>query len=285
VADQHRQSSNTAVAVAGLRAAHQLIDGTPKILDDTVIVRLLGGDAAERINASIDRLQSPRVRGLRSHVLLRSRYAEDRLEAAVGRGVAQYVLLGAGLDTFAYRQPHWTRGLRIIEVDHPASQAYKRERLAAANIAVPENVLYAAIDFEHESLADGLRRCGVASDVPTFFSWLGVMVYLTEDAIDAVFETVARFPRSSEIAFTFAPPRDVSDDGGADGPSLADAAAAVGEPWISYHEPATLEQKLYRFGYTSVEFLTPADSAARYFAGRSDGLPPPRRSSIGAGVV
>jgi methyltransferase (TIGR00027 family) len=285
VAEDQRQSSSTAVGVAGLRAAHQLIDGAPKVLDDTVIVRLLGPAGVEHVRAHIDRIQSPRGRGLRSHVLLRSRFAEDRLERAVARGAAQYVLLGAGLDTFAYRQPQWAHGLRIIEVDHPASQASKRERLAAANITAPNNLQFVAIDFEHESLVDGLRRCRVASSVPTFFSWLGVMVYLTEDAIDAVFNTVVGFPSSSEIVFTFAPPRDASDASGPAGPSLADAAAAAGEPWLSYHEPAALEQKLYRLGFTSVEFLTPAESVARYFADRTDGLPPPRRSSIGAARV
>lgn len=264
-----------------LRAAHQLIDGTPKILDDTIITALLGSSAVEYINSNVERFQSPRARGLRSHVLLRSRFAEDRLEHARALGVRQYVLLGAGLDTFAYRQPGWARALRVVEVDHPASQGAKRERLAAAGIAVPDNVSYAAIDFEHESLADGLRRGGVRHDVPTFFSWLGVMVYLTEDAIDAVLETVAQFPSPSRIAFTFTQPREPGEGGYAAGPSLAERAAAAGEPWITYFDPAALEQKFYRLGFSSVEFLTPEESAVRYFANRSDDLPVPQRTAIG----
>src|SRR3569833_2473723 len=174
-----RSASMTARGVAMLRAAHQLIDAPPPILDDPVIVRLLGPDAEARIRSEVERAQSAPARGIRSHVKLHSRYTEDRLHAAVGRGVDQYVLLGAGLDTFAYRQPHWARSLTIIEVDHPSSQADKRRLLATAGVDVPSNVRYADVDFEHETLADGLRRAGVDFQRPTFFSWLGVTMSLT----------------------------------------------------------------------------------------------------------
>jgi methyltransferase (TIGR00027 family) len=215
---------------------------------------------------------------LRAHVVLRSRFAEDRLEAAVQRGVTQYILLGAGYDTFAYRQPEWARAIRVIEIDQPASQAQKRAHLAAVNVGVPPNVTFADIDFERESLHDGLLRHGISLHEPTFFSWLGVTMYLTEDAIDAVLGTVAAFPTGSEIVFTFASPREPA--GPDAGPTLAEQAAAVGEPWISYFAPEQIERKLLQFGFATVGFLTPGEAAARYFRDRTDGLPVPKRTAI-----
>ena len=137
-----RGSSSTAMRVAELRAAHLLMDGEPKILDDRIVLRLLDPDTIEKIRRHGEELNAPWLLGMRSHVLLRSRYAEDRLEEAVNRGVDQFVILGAGYDTFAYRQPPWTSGLKIFEVDHPASQRAKRERLKAAGIETPSNLAF-----------------------------------------------------------------------------------------------------------------------------------------------
>ncbi len=152
-----RGASSTAVGVAMLRAAHMLFDGLPRILDDSVVVALLGPGTVAHIRERAPAYREARAMALRTHVLLRSRFAEERLRDALERGVTQFVALGAGLDTFAYRQPPWARALRIFEVDHPASQAAKRERLAEAGIDVPANVVYAPIDFEHDTLAAGLR--------------------------------------------------------------------------------------------------------------------------------
>ena len=265
-----------------LRAAHQLIDAPPPILDDPVIVRLLGPEAEARIRAEVERAQSPAARGIRSHVVLRSRYAEDRLHAAIDRGVNQYVLLGAGFDTFAYRQPEWARALTIIEVDHPSSQADKRGLLQAAGIDIPSNVRYADVDFEHETLADGLRRAGVDFQRPTFFSWLGVTMYLTREAIDAVLATLAGFARGSEIVLTFAQPTDPDDHGGR---FFAERAAAAGEPWLSYFEPAELEAILRAHGFSDVRFLTREDAMLQYYANRGDDLSAPRRISIVSATV
>jgi len=265
-----------------LRAAHQIIDASPPVLADSVIGRLLGPDTEARIRGELDRFQSRPARGLRSHVVLRARFTEDALAEAATRGVSQYVVLGAGLDTFAYRQPAWARGLDIIEVDHPASQAAKREALAQAGIHIPANVRYADIDFEHETLASGLARCGVSHSRCTFFSWLGVTMYLTRDAIDAVLATIVTFPRGSEIVLTFAQPggpsRERGDAGESPRPTLAERAAAVGEPWLSYFTPEALERKLRGAGFRSVEFLTPEAARADYL--RDSDLPAPRRSAI-----
>ena len=242
---------------------------------------MLGPDAERAVRDEPGRFQSPPARALRSHVVLRSRFAEDSLHDAVTRGATQYVLLGAGLDTFAYRQPAWARAIEIVEVDHPASQADKRERLGAAGIEIPGNVRYADIDFERETLAEGLLRSGIAFDQPTFFSWLGVTMYLTREAIDAVLKTVASFPRGSEIVLTFAQPPAPGDDMS----SLAARAAHVGEPWISYFTPEELEAVLRGHGFPEVFFLIREEAFTRYYDGRQDGLEPPSRVSIARAVV
>jgi methyltransferase (TIGR00027 family) len=272
-----RDASSTAVGVAWLRAAHQVIDAEPRILDDPIALPLLGR-APSFVRSRAAELDEPSVRALRAHVLVRSRFAEDRLRAAVERGIAHYVLLGAGLDTFAFRQPHWARSLEIFELDHAASQSAKRERMSAASIAIPPNVHFVAVDFESEPLDLAFRRAGIPLDAPIFFSWLGVTMYLTESAIDDVLRFVAARPRGSEIVFTFAPPR-------AGGHPLAERAASVGERWLTYFEPDALERKLASLGFSSIEFLTPELAARLYFADRGDGLPAPRRTTVVSAIV
>jgi methyltransferase (TIGR00027 family) len=266
-------ASRTALGTAYLRAAHQILDAPPRILEDPIAVTLLGTAAVQRIQETADSYQTPERRELRAHVVLRSRFAEDRLSAAVLRGVTQYILLGAGFDTFALRQPVWAKALRILEVDHSGTQAAKCARLAATGLALPENVDFAAIDLGHETLRGGLRRLQAPLDEPTFFSWLGVTMYLEEGAIDAVLRSVAAFPAGSEMVLTFARP--------GDSPSPSDQRAAeLGEPWVSYFEPDALEAKLRDAGFSIVEFLSPAEAEARYFRRRPPDLPVPKRTNI-----
>jgi len=193
------KASHTALGTAYLRAAHQLLEAKPLLFDDPVALPLLGPDALQLIQDTADKYRTPEMLALRSHVVLRSRFTEERLAAAVSRGITQYVILGAGFDTFALRQPSWAHILKIIEVDHSGTQTMKRSYIATAGLAMPDNVDFANIDFEHESLLDGLLRYGVSMDEPTFFSWLGVTMYLQKDAIDAVLRSVAMFPAESEI--------------------------------------------------------------------------------------
>jgi methyltransferase (TIGR00027 family) len=181
--DGHK-ASHTAVGTAHLRAAHQMFETPPRILDDPVASPLLGPLALQRIKDTADHYRTPEKLALRAHVVLRSRFAEDRLAAAVLRGITQYVILGAGFDTFALRQPAWAQTLQIFKVDHPGTQAMKRSHLAAAGLAMPKNAAFAGIDFEHETLHAALLRHHVRMDEPTFFSWLGVTMYLKENAID-----------------------------------------------------------------------------------------------------
>ncbi len=274
----HRNASATALRTAYLRAAHQVLDGPPRILEDPLAVLLLGPAAVQRIKDTAESYQTPERRALRAHVVLRSRFAEDRLAAAFLRGVTQYVILGAGFDTFALRQPAWAQGLKILEVDHSGTQELKRSHLAAAGLAMPANADFADIDFENESLADGLLRHHFSLGEPTFFSWLGVMMYLKEEAIDAVLRSVAAFPAGSEIVLTFVSP--------GDSPSpFNHRTATLGEPWVTYFEPGALGAKLRTSGFSKIEFLLPAEAEERYFRQRPKDLPVPQRKNILSAVV
>jgi methyltransferase (TIGR00027 family) len=278
-----RSASRTALGVAALRAVHQLLDGQPKILDDTTVIPLLGSVVVDRVMSDRARLETPGARALRSHVVLRSRYTEDRLADAVQRGVRQFLVLGAGFDTFAYRQPAWARDLHIFEVDQPASQQAKRGRLEASGLAIPSNLTFVAADFEHRTLHDILVDGGVDITQPAFISWLGVTVYLTEPAIDAVFRFVASLPASSEIVFTFYSKEPAGNEGLR---ALEARVAELGEPFKTWFEPEELDAKLRGFGFSDVTFLTPEEAAARYFPEpRPDQLPPPRRINTASARV
>lgn len=273
-----RNPSRTALGTAYLRAAHQLLDAPPHILEDPLAVTLLGPDAALRIGTTAQEYLTPERLALRAHLVLRSRFAEDRLAEATRRGITQYVILGAGFDTFALRRPEWAQSLRILEVDHEATQNMKRSLIAAAGLEMPVNAGFASIDFEHETLLDGLRRYAIKADQPTFFSWLGVTMYLNEAAIDSVLRSAASFPAGSEIVLTFAAPP-------GDSPSpFGQRAASLGEPWLSYFEPSAIEEKLRGAGFATVGFLSPPEAAEKYFRQRPPDLPAPATTNIAYAV-
>jgi methyltransferase (TIGR00027 family) len=262
------QPSTTAERVALRRAAHQVVD-EPRVFEDPLAVRIARADAAElRAQAHAG---GEVGRGLRAFVAARSRYAEDELGAAVARGTGQYVILGAGLDTFAYRNPH--PSLRVFEVDHPDTQAWKRERLQEAGIAVRDPAAFAPVDFERETLAEGLERAGFRAAERAFFSWLGVTVYLTLPAIRATLGFIGGAAAGSRVVFDYGvlPPwhdlrrRLVYE-------ALAKRVAAAGEPWRTTFDPATLARELDALGLAVVEDLGGEELNARYFAGRGDGL-------------
>jgi methyltransferase (TIGR00027 family) len=278
--EPNRAASQTALGTAYLRAAHQIIDAEPRLLEDPVAVTLLGPDAKGRIEANVETYRSPVAESLRAHVVLRARFAEDRLAEAVSRGITQYMLLGAGLDTFAFRQPQWAQSLRILEVDHLQVQLLKRQLMDAADLPTPANVSYMALDFERESLRESLLLHDVALDEPTFFSWLGATMYLREPAIDAVLRLVAGFPPGSEIVLTFAHLPDDKADG-----RQAARTATPNEPMVSFFTPAAMEIKLRRAGFSGIDFLSPMESEIRYFSQRPLDLPVPKRTAIVAAQV
>jgi methyltransferase (TIGR00027 family) len=181
------KASKTALRVGIRRAAHQVME-KPRILDDPIAVRLVGPGCARDMKRASHKVG----RDFRAFMAARSRYVEDRLAEAVSHGVAQYVILGAGLDTFAYRNPF--ASLRVFEVDFPATQLWKCEMLGAAQIALPGSLTFVPLDFEHKALAEGLAEAGFDAGAPSFFSWLGVVPYLTLEAFRATLVVVGQLP-------------------------------------------------------------------------------------------
>lgn len=265
------QPSLTAQGAALHRAAHQIVD-VPQVFADPLALRIIGPEAEAEIRAGRDRHAQKGASRLRAFLAVRSRYTEDCFAQAANEGVGQYVVLGAGLDTFAYRAPR--PGLRIFEVDHPATQGWKRERLKSAAIPIPETLSYAPVDFERETLDDGLTRAGFDFAKPAFFAWLGVVPYLTRDAIMATLGFVARRlkPRS-EILFDYAEP--MEGRGVANAQALAELSkrvALIGEPLRSFFTPDEWQRDLHALGFSTVEDMDAQALNARYFSQREDGL-------------
>lgn len=267
---QAGEPSRTARGAAIQRAAHQLLE-VPRVFEDPLALRIFGAPGVAWLGRNLERYRSERSRSMRAFLVMRSRYAEDRLAEAVQQGARQYVVLGAGLDTFAYRNPH--RGLRVFEIDHPATQAWKREMLKARDIGVPRTLSFAPVDFERQTLADGLRRAGFQSKAPAFLSWLGVTVYLTREAVMDTLRTVAACARGSEIVFDIGLPPTLLDD---EQRRALEAAAArverIGEPWLTFFDPRVLGAEMRAMGYRQVRVLGPQEANERYFAGRGDGF-------------
>lgn len=272
--------SRTAVGVAMLRAVHQLLDPGSRILDDRVILRLLPEGTESHICEHPFRYQTPGARALRAHILVRSRYAEDCLAEACARGINQYVLVGAGLDTFAFRQPGWAKGLSIVEVDHPRSQDYKRNRLTHSAIEMPANLSFIPLDLGTGTLTEALRTSPIDLCRPVFLSWLGVMTYLTPEVNQRFIREVGMLPRGSEIVFTFSRK---ATSAGSD--VLASLAAGHGEPWLTRLSPQELEIQLREAGFSEIRFLEPAEIRRRYFQDPAMRLPLPARASVVRAVV
>jgi methyltransferase (TIGR00027 family) len=260
------KASKTALGVAIRRAAHQLVDAPP-VLDDPIAVRLIG----EGYRGQMGRASHPVGRDLRSFVAARSRYAEDRLAEAVERGARQYVVLGAGLDTFAYRNPH--SGLRVFEVDLPATQEWKRALLDKAGIARPEGLRFVPLDFEHQTLAEGLAEAEFDRGAAAFFGWLGVVPYLTLAAFQATMRVIAQLPAGSGVSFDYAVrPESLSAVGRKAFDTLAGRVAAAGEPFQLFFTPEEMEAELKRAGFGRVEQLDSDQLNEMYFKDRADGL-------------
>lgn len=252
------------------RAAHQLFDN-PKILDDPIALRILGEKAQEQVGLEGRKIHARASRYLRAFMVARSRLAEDELAAAVAGGASQYVVLGAGLDTFAYRNPFGADRLRVFEVDHPATQKWKRERLAAGKIDIPPSVTFAPVDFEKQSLSDGLAAAGFDRRKVTFFSWLGVTPYLTRAAMNGTLEFIAGMPAGSGVVFDYALPRaSLNWFGRLAFDAMARRVAKAGEPFQLFPEPTELTNELRRFGFNKIEDWEKDKLNERYFKDRVD---------------
>ena len=225
-------------------------------------MRILGGDIEVSLDHAGAHASGPRLRWF---IAARSRLVEDALTAAVEAGATQLVVLGAGLDTLAYRTPLAER-LRIFEVDFPATQARKREMLAAAAIAVPETLRFVAIDFERQTLAEALEPAGFRPAARSFFSWLGVVPYLTQPAVFSTLEYIAGLEGGAEVMFDYVNPAgSIAVAGRAAHQALAERVAAVGERMQSYFDTAPLCAKLSAAGFRHVEDIGPGVIVARFF--------------------
>lgn len=258
---QPGQPSLTALGAARLRAAHQVLDNA-SILADPLALRILGDDIGVSLDHARAHASGPRLRWF---IAARSRIAEEALTEAVNAGVTQLVVLGAGLDTLAYRTQLADR-LRVFEVDFPATQARKREMLAAAGIAVPATLTYVGIDFERQTLAEALGAAGFAANERSFFSWLGVVPYLTEAAIFSTLAYIARLEGGAGVVFDYVnPPASVVPAGRAANQALAERVAAAGERFQSNFDTAQLCAKMSATGFRSVDDIAPERIAARFF--------------------
>lgn len=260
----------SALIVATQRAAHQLLD-RPLVLDDPVALTVLGAADAQALRDNLDKYRQPMTVGMRSTVVVRSRLADDVWTDAIERGIRQYVVLGAGLDTSAYRRPDAPG--RVFEVDLPATQAWKQARLREAGMPVPPSLQFVPVDFERVGLGEGLARAGFDADAPALFSWLGVTMYLDEAAVIETLRFIAGCAKGSEVLLEYVVPL----------PSLPPIMriameqmlarfAERGEPWKSFFEPAELTERLAALGFSHSNTWTPDALNRRYLSNRADGL-------------
>jgi methyltransferase (TIGR00027 family) len=265
---QEGQPSRTAQRVAAQRAAHQLLD-SPRVLDDPFAIRLVSPEVRQKLEdhpSDIDR--SPMSKPTRAIVVVRTRIAEDELAA---RGATQYVLLGAGLDTFAYRNPF--PHVHVYEVDQPDTQALKKARLAEAGIALPPNMTFAPCDFSRDRLEDALAAAGFDRGQATVFAWLGVVMYLERADVMKTLQFIVSQPAPVSVIFDYAQPPDAF-------PlvqrffyrRVLERLEKIGEPWKSFMQPESLRADLLALGFTSVEDLGGDEINSRYLANRTDGL-------------
>jgi methyltransferase (TIGR00027 family) len=264
--------SRTAMAAAVMRGRHRLEDAPPPVFDDPFALDLVG-PVWRRFAARGDASRGKAARReLTGGILVRSRYAEDRL--ALG-GQRQYVILGAGLDTFGWRHADPGGALRVFEVDHPDTQGWKRERALAAGLAPPPAVVEVPVDFEVSTLREGLDAAGFAWEQPAFFSWLGVTMYLTLGAVEATLRTVSECAAGSEVVFTYGRADQHLDAVGREvGATLSEAVARVGEPLRTRFSRDEAEALVRRCGLGVAEHPDRDELVARYFAAREDGLRP-----------
>ena len=277
--------SFTALASAAARAAHLIVDHEPLIFSDTLAATFLADHAEELLSYHRSHGSHPVLAGARAAATARSRYTEDRLAGALRRGVAQYVILGAGLDSFAYRSP-LARDLRVIEADHPGTQRWKRRMLAATGTAALGDLRYAETDLEETALAGQLARAGLDFSRPALVSLLGVTMYLTRAAIAGTLAVVGRCAPGTELIAEYAVPAGLQDPRGREYARLvAPALAERGEPWRTFLDPAEMSALLDQHGFGEVTHVGPHDMADGPLWNRTDALRATRLLRLADGLV
>jgi len=254
---QEGRASETAYRAARARAWHQVVD-VPKVFDDPLAARFLRPEDSRPARGG------PLARGMRMALAVRSRIAEDALQEAMKRGVRQYVVLGAGFDTFALRNPHPPATLRVFEVDHPDTQAMKRLRIEEAGLPTPPSLIMVPVDFATQDLKEQLQSSGFAAQEPAFFAFLGVATYLEASALEQTLRFIAGCAKGSEVVFDYVV--QPSRLPWLDRLALRLAArrcARLGEPWKSFLDPEALPSQLTAMGFASSENLGQPEIAMR----------------------
>jgi methyltransferase (TIGR00027 family) len=273
VADEQRTAApdSTAVRVALWRAMHVQVDPPPHVLEDEIGLQLAAPDDGWRRRGDMDPIRTSQFR---AGIVARSRFTEDLVAERAAHGVGQYVILGAGLDTFAERQPGLASRLRVFEVDRPGPQAWKRERLTELGYGVPAWLRFVPVDFEAGgSWWDRLLAAGFDAGEPAAVASLGVSMYLTEDANAATLSQLASLAPGSTLVMTFAPPLELLDPGALSGRMAAEQGArSSGTPWLSFFAPKEILVVARDAGFKDAGYVSAAMLNQRYFAGRTDGL-------------
>jgi len=268
---------STAVRVALWRAMHVQIDPPPHVIEDEIGLQLVAPDEGWRKRPDMD----PRyTSSFRASIVGRARFIEDLVTEQAGRGVGQYVILGAGLDTFAQRKPESASKLKVFEVDQPGPQAWKRQRLSELGYAVPEWLRFVPVNFETGDLWwERLTAAGFAANAPAIVASAGVSMYLSKDAIAATLRQIAALAPGSTFVMTFLMPIELADPEVRPGLEMAaKGARASGTPFISFFTPAELLRMARDAGFKGAQHVSTATLAQRYFAGRTDDLRPPNNA-------
>lgn len=271
--EQAREPESTAVRVALWRALHVEIDPPPHVLEDEIGLQVVAPDDGWRARPDMD---PPGTRGFRASIVARARFIEDLVAEQSGRGVTQYILLGAGLDTFAQRCPEIASRMRVFEVDQPGPQAWKRQRLTELGFGVPDWLRLVPVNFEQNgSWWQELAVAGFDPGRPAVVASTGVSMYLSKDATAATLRQLAGLAPGSTLAMTFLLPRDLLDDADRAGLQAADQGArASGTPFVSLYAPQEMLAMAREAGFADARHVSGASLGERYFAGRSDGLRP-----------
>lgn len=263
---------STAVRTALWRALHLEVDAPPHVLDDRIGLQLAAPDTDWRQRPDMNEYATP---GVRASIVARARFIEDLVTEQAGHGVGQYVLLGAGLDTFAQRRPEIASRMTVFEVDQPGPQAWKRQRLVELGFGIPQWLRLVPVDFETTSWWDGLLANGFDADKPAVVASLGVSMYLTREATAATLRQSAMLAPGSTLAMTFMQPLALVDPEEQAMHRATDAAArASGTPFISYYTPDEILAMAHGAGFKTATHVSAADYTQRYFADRMDGLRP-----------
>ncbi len=267
---------NTAVRVALWRALHVQVDASPHVFEDEIGLALAGPDSDWQKRPDM----SPFTRPFRASIVARARYVEDLLDEQAARGVAQYLIVGAGLDTFAQRRPELASRMRVFELDQPGPQEWKRQRLVDLGFGVPSFLRLVPVDFERgDAWLERLAASGFDAKQPTLVASPGVSMYLTKEAVAATLRRIAALAPGSTLVMSFMLPIELAQPDVRPGiEAAARGARANGTPFRSFFTPDEMLSLARQAGFRDVKHVSAAALAERYFAGRADGLRPPNNS-------